>query len=126
MNAFILADSGGAVGALFGLVFFLIYLAILALFLFSAWKVWEKMGDPGWMGIVPILNTYRVFQRSRPDQAILFTILMFIPCVNFVMIFILWNDLGKLFGKSIVHGALFPLIAFGDAVYQGPPPPQLS
>lgn len=126
MTGILLADSSGALGALFGLVFLLIYLAVLGLFLYSAWKVWEKMGDPGWMGIVPFLNIYRVFQRSRPDQAVLFTILSVVPCVSFVMVVILWNDLGKLFNKSIVHGAIIPLLAFGDATYAGPPPPRLG
>jgi len=123
----ILADSGGGTaGALFFLVFTLIWLAVVGFFLYSNWKVWEKMGDPGWMGIVPILNVYRVFQRSRPEQAVLYTILSIVPCISIVMAFFYWSDLGKLFGKSFLHGLITPLIAFGDAVYVGPPPPRLS
>ena len=66
MNAVLLADSGGAIGALFGVVFFVVGIGFFALMLFSAWKVSEKMGDPGWMGIVPFLNYYRIFQRTKP------------------------------------------------------------
>jgi len=126
MTAFVLADSGGAIGALFSLVFFLIWLALVALFLYSNWKVWEKMGDPGWMGIIPILNVYRVFQRTRPEQAVLYTILSIVPCISIVMAFFYWSDLGKLFNKTFLHGLLTPLLAFGDATYVGPPPPHLG
>ena len=119
-------DAAGAAGAGIGLLFFLVYFAVLAVFVVSFWRISAKMGDPGWMGIVPILNIYRIFQRSRPDQAVLFTILSIVPCVSFVMIFFLASDLGKLFGKSFIHGFIHPLIGFGSAHYQGLPPPQLG
>jgi len=126
MTAFVLADSGGALGGAVFFLFFLIWLAVLAFFLYSNWKVWEKMGDPGWMGIVPILNVYRVFQRSRPESAVLYTILSILPCISIVMAVLYWIDLGKLFNKSPFHGFLTPLLAFGDATYVGPPPPRLG
>ena len=81
MNAVLLADSGGAVGALFGVVFFVVGLGFFALMLFSAWKVSEKMGDPGWMGIVPFLNYYRIFQRTKPEQAIRSTSGSYFCCI---------------------------------------------
>lgn len=126
MNAVLLAESGGVLGGLFFLVFFLIWLVVVGFFLYSNWKVWEKMGDPGWMGIIPILNVYRVFQRTRPEQAVLYTILSILPCISLVMAVLYWIDLGKLFNKSFIHGLITPLIAFGDAQYVGPPPPQLG
>lgn len=126
MTGFLLADSSGAVGALFALVFVLIWLAVVGFFLYSNWRVWEKMGDPGWMGIIPILNVYRVFQRSRPEQAVLYTILSIVPCLSIFAAIMYWIDLGKLFNKSPLHGFLTPLLAFGDATYVGPPPPRLG
>ncbi len=123
--------GGGAAGALFGGAFFIVWLAFLAVYLVSAWKIWEKMGDPGWMGIVPILNYYRIYQRTRSDQAVLWTIGSVICCIGaFVAMF----DLAKLFGKDIVWtlGLIFlpfiflPMLAFGSATYVGPPAPSLS
>ena len=131
MNAVLLADSGGAVGALFGVVFFVVGLGFFALMLFSAWKVSEKMGDPGWMGIVPFLNYYRIFQRTKPGQAILWTIGSYFCCIGAVIGMI---DLSKLFNKEVgfALGLIFlpfifyPLLAFGNATYVGPPPPRLG
>lgn len=123
------SSSGG--GAIVLVIALLAWLAFAAIYIVSAWKIWQKMGDAGWMGIVPLLNLYRVFQRTRPDQAIVFTIGSFF-C--FVFAFIGLADLAKLFGKDAMYaiGLIFlpfiflPMLAFGSAQYQGPPPPALS
>ena len=88
-------DSGtdAAAAAGFGLGLMLFWLLIIVIMGVSMWKLFVKMGDPGWMGIIPILNIYRIFQRSRPDQAILWTILTFVCGIGaFVAVF----DLAKL------------------------------
>lgn len=121
-------SAGGGIALV---VVLLASLAFVALYIVSAWKIWQKMGDAGWMGIVPILNYYRVFQRTRPDQAILLTIGSFF-C--FIIGFFAMADLAKLFGKDAIYalGLIFlpfvflPMLAFGGAQYQGPPPPSLS
>lgn len=123
--------ASGAAGAGIVFIMFLAYLAFLVVALVSAWKLFIKMGDPGWMGIVPLLNIYRIFQRSRPEQAILWTVLSFVCLIGSIVAAI---DIAKLFGKSIGYaiGIIFlpivflPMLAFGDAQYQGPPPPALS
>ena len=116
-------STGASAGIL--IFMFLIYIAILAAVLIGMWKVFQKMGDAGWVGIVPILNFYRVFQRSRPEQATILTIATFfcgIPALVGI-----W-DLGKMFGKSdaycigmIFLGFIFiPMLGFGKDQYQGP------
>ncbi|MFM7062867.1 MAG: hypothetical protein ACKO04_05155, partial [Actinomycetes bacterium] len=42
--------SGGAAGALLGLV---VGLAIVAVMLIAYWKLFVKMQEPGWHGIIP-------------------------------------------------------------------------
>lgn len=119
------SDSGGAGGL--G-VFLLVYLAIIVLIVASLWKISAKMGDPGWMGIIPIFNYYRIFARSRPEQAVLLTI---VTLFCFIAGIIGSLDLAKLFGKSAGFGigvvllpfVFLPMLAFGNATYQGPPPP---
>ena len=109
----------------------LLPLLVAAIELVSTWKIFVKMGDEGWMSIIPILNIYRIFQRSRPDQAILWTILAFVCGIGSI---VAMYDLAKLFGKEIVYaiGLIFlpivfaPMLAFGSASYQGPPAPQLG
>ena len=126
MFSALLQDDAGSAAAAGGAIFMiLIYLAIIAIMLASLWKIFVKMGDPGWMGIIPFLNVYRVFQRSRPNDASVLTIVS-IVC-GFVSLVACW-DLAKLFGKSGAYavGLIFlpfifmPMLAFGDSQYQGP------
>jgi len=123
-------DGTGAAGAGFFLGFTLLGLAVVAVQFYAFWRVFERMGEPGWAGIIPIYNYYCIYKRTRGDQAVLFTILSVVPCVNIVMAFILLMDLAKLFGKEPLTGilwaipcvgtVLFLMFAFGDDAYVGP------
>ena len=71
------------------------------------------------------MNTYFVCKvAGRPGW---WVILMFIPFVNFIIAIILCIDLAKSFGKGagfgigiVLLGFIFlPILAFGDAQYQG-------
>lgn len=114
-------------GASAGIVIFifLFVLAYTVILLASLWKIFQKMGDAGWVGIVPYLNYYRIFQRSRPEQATILTIATFFCGIPGLVA--IW-DLGKMFGKSdaycigmIFLGFIFlPMLAFGKDQYQGP------
>ena len=130
MLSALLQDNSGSVASegvalIFILISFLIGFAVFLVMLASLWKIFVKMGDPGWMGIIPFLNVYRVFQRSRPNDASVLTIVS-IVC-GFVSLVACW-DLAKLFGKSGAYavGLIFlpiifmPMLAFGDSQYQGP------
>src|SRR3954464_12706990 len=114
------AGAGGLVVALFGGVFFLVWLAVVVLVFASLWKLFEKAGKPGWAGIVPIYNAIVLLEIvGRP---LWWIVLLFIPCVNFVVGIMVCIDLAKSFGKSPGFGIglaflgfiFFPLLAFGD------------
>ena len=92
----------------------------------SMWKIFVKAGQPGWAAIIPIYNAYILTKIvGRPWWWLL---LMLIPFVNIVIAIILAIDLAKSFGKGggfavglILLGFVFyPILAFGDARYQGP------
>lgn len=130
-------STGSAAGAGIGLLLYFAFIVVtIAVYFVAAWKIWEKMGDPGWMGLVPFLNVYRVFQRTRPNEAVMYTIGSIIPCVNIVVGVIFILDIAKLFGKEIGYavGLIIPcvswvfwlMLAFGDARYVGPPAPELG
>ena len=102
--------------------FFLLVAFVIA----GVWKVFEKAGQPGWASIIPIYNVIVLLQIvGRPIWWIL---LCLIPIVNIVVIFIVYIDLAKSFGKDVgfgiglaLLGAIFyPILGFGDAEYQGP------
>jgi hypothetical protein len=107
--------------------FMFIYFAILIIILVSFWKIFEKAGKPGWAGIIPIYNI--VVLLDILGKPIWWIILLLIPFVNFFVFIYLAHLLSKAFGKDIVMTIIlvfvpfigYPMLAFGDATYQGPP-----
>ncbi len=120
------SGGGSAAGAIVGLLMLVVELAVFAVIIAGMWKLFVKAGQPGWAAIVPIYNTYVMTQIvGRP---ILWFILTFVPCVNFVAMILIMIDLAKSFGKSTGYaiGMVFlpfifiPMLGFGDAQYSGP------
>jgi Family of unknown function (DUF5684) len=121
------SQGGGLIGALFGGVFALVWLAVVVLVFVSFWKIFEKAGKPGWAGIVPIYNI--IVWLEIVGRPIWWIVLMLVPCVSLVVGIILCIDLAKAFGKDAGYGIglallpfiFFPMLAFGDARYVGAP-----
>jgi hypothetical protein len=118
------AVGGGL--AIFGGLFMLVWLAVVALMLAALWKTFAKAGEPGWAGIVPIYNLVVLMKIvGRPAW---WFILFFVPLVNIVVIFLVYMDLAKSFGKGtgFALGLLFlapifwMILGFGSARYLGP------
>lgn len=118
-------QTGSLIGALFG---GLIWLAFVVIILASLWKVFVKMGKPGWAGIVPIYNVIVILEEI--GKPVWWIILLFIPCVGFVFGIIILIAFAERFGKGPLFGIglallgfiFFPILAFGDAKYRGPAP----
>lgn len=115
-----------ATGAGAGGMIVFIQLALGILMLVSMWRIFTKAGQPGWASIVPIYNAYVLLKiAGKPGWWLL---LMFIPLVNIVIIILALVGLANNFGKGggYVAGMIFlpfifyPMLAFGDAQYQGP------
>lgn len=104
----------------------LIYVALLALLFASMWVVFTKAGKPGWAALVPIYNLIILLEIVGKPWWWLF--LMLIPLLNVVFAIWTYNLLSKSFGKSegftvgllLLSFIFFPILAFGDAKYQGP------
>lgn len=103
----------------------ILFIILFVLFIASFWRIFEKAGQPGWAAIIPIYNII-VWLRiiNKPWWWLL---LFIIPLVN--IIYSIWatNLLMKKFGKDELWtvGAIFlpfiiyPMLAWGDAQYQG-------
>jgi hypothetical protein len=114
---------GGVVG--------IIYLAVLIIVIASMWKVFAKAGQPGWAAIIPIYNFYILCKvGGKPGWWVL---LMLIPFVNIIIFLLLCIAIAEKFGKGAGFGVglfflgfiFFPILAFGDARYQGAGAPPL-
>ncbi len=93
----------------------------------SLWIVFTKAGQPGWACLIPIYNLYIMCKiAGKPGWWLL---LMLIPFVNFIIAIMLCIALAEKFGKGAGFGVglallgvvFFPILAFGDARYQGTP-----
>lgn len=104
----------------------LLYLGIIVIIFASYWKIFEKADKPGWAGIIPIYNF--IVMLEIVGRPLWWIVLVLIPVVNFFVLIILFIDLAKSFGKGVGFGLMlfflsiifFPILAFGDAKYQGP------
>jgi hypothetical protein len=112
-----------------GFVGWLFYMAIIVLMLVSMWKVFVKAGKPGWACLIPVYNTLVMLEIvGKPWWYLL---LMLIPVVNIVIWIMISLDMARVFGKGSGFGIglaflpmiFYPILAFGDAKYQGAPVP---
>ena len=121
-----MSDSASVALAGFSLVYSLIMLALCVLMIAAWWKIFVKAGKPGWGAIIPLYNTYCMFQISFGNGWLF--LLCLVPCVNIVMMIIMYVKLAQAFGKGggFAVGLIFlpviflPMLGFGDADYVGP------
>jgi hypothetical protein len=92
----------------------------------SIWKFFTKAGQPGWASLIPIYNLIKLLKIvGRP---LWWIVLFIIPLANIVAIIIVYIDLAQSFGKGTGFGigmllvpfVFLPMLAFGDAEYEGP------
>lgn len=88
------------------------------------WRIYKKMGYPGWYGIIPLYNSYILYKDLYGDGWLFW--LTLVPVYNIYVIFRANTDWAHNFGKSTafgvglcVLGPIFNLIlAFGGAEYE--------
>ena len=115
--------SGGAAAA-FGMVFFVVWLAIVALVIAGFWKVFVKAGEPGWAALVPIYNLVVLLKIA--GKPLWWLLLLLIPFVNFIALILVGMGVAQNFGKSSGFGIglgllapiFYPILGFSDAVYR--------
>lgn len=91
--------------------------------LVANWQIFRKLGRQGWEGIIPIYNTYVLFDELYGNGWKMF--LLLIPIYNIYLIFKLYIDLaagfhlGAGFGVGLVllSPIFLCILAFGSYVY---------
>lgn len=107
------------------MVYMVVLLIISIISLVGLWKIFVKAGKPGWGAIIPIYNMYCLFEMSFGTGWLF--LLCFVPCVNAVMMIIMWIKLAQAFGKGAGFGVgilffpfiFLPMLGFGDAQFVG-------
>ena len=121
-------DGGGAAAAVGGAVGFLVYLALIVAWLAGMWKAFAKAGKPGFAAIIPVYQ--QIIWLELAGKPIWWIILMvFVPCVNLVILIIVLIEVAKAYGKGAGFGIgllllpfiFWPILGFGDARYVGAP-----
>ena len=103
-------------------------LLLMALVLAGWWKIFAKAGEPGWKALIPVYNAY-VFLRIAGCPG-WWTILYFLPFVNFVIHGFHSHRLARCFGKGtgfavglfLLAPFFWPALGFGKAEYSRPEP----
>ncbi len=119
-----LTTSSSSTGSLaFATVLLALYVGLFVLLLVGYWKVFAKLGLPGWMGIIPFVNVYMLFKARGQHEPVVWLILSLIPCINIIAMWMLANDTAELFGKELgwkiflflIPGISHLVLAFGSA-----------
>lgn len=120
------SSAGAGIFAGIGLMFIIIYLAVIVITYAGMWKIFKKAGKPGWAAIIPFYNIYIMIEIvGKPTIWLLWCL---IPCVNFVFVVWLYNLMSKSFGKEegftvgmiLLPFIFWPILGFGNAIYLGP------
>lgn len=104
----------------------IISLAVTVLVLVAQWKLFVRAGKPGWACLIPFYNMYCLFDIAWGTGWLF--LLQFIPCVNFVVMIMLYIKLAKAFGQGTGFGIgliflnpiFIAILGFGSAEYIGP------
>jgi hypothetical protein len=102
-----------------------IWLALFGVMFVGLWKTFEKMGKPGWMGIVPVYNIIVTLEIVRQP---LWWLALFIPPVTPVGAVLVGIEVAKCFRKDTAFGVglgllgfvFYPILGFGSAQFVGP------
>lgn len=107
-------------------VYYIIVLAVAVVTLIGLWKMFTKAGKPGWACIIPFYSQYCQFEMAWGNGWLF--LLTLVPCVNIVVMIMLWIKMAKAFGQGtgfaiglIFLNPIFTMIlGFGSAEYIGP------
>lgn len=108
-------------------LFVIIGVLMFAYIIFLAvcnWKLNTKAGKPGWASLIPIYNTVVLLQIAELPEW--YVLLLLIPFVNIYIVFKLYIEIAKHFGKGVGFGILtvlfapicIPILALGKSQYR--------
>lgn len=129
------ADSLANTGLLaafagFFATYFIFIMAILIITIIATWKIFVKSGKPGWAALIPIYNTYVLFELvGMKGWYVFLAFIPFVGSITLAIMNIIANvKLAKCFGKSdgfavglvLLNVIFLPILAFDASSYEAP------
>ncbi|SDF01549.1 DUF5684 domain-containing protein [Halorientalis regularis] len=107
-----------------GIIEPLAVLAVTIVIFAGFWKTFEKAGEPGWAGIIPIYNLYVLNRIS--GNAWWWFLLFFVPVINFFALGKISINVAEKFNRGVLFGLglmflsfiFYPVLGFGGYQYQ--------
>ena len=94
---------------------FVFFLIIQILHGLGTWKLYEKAGRKSWEAFIPVYNSIVLMKIiNRPTW---WTLLLFIPVINLIMIPVVWVETIRSFGKNSTLDTWLTLFTFGFYIY---------
>ena len=123
-------DPGGLSG--FIILPLILYVILLIILLMGIWRMFEKGGIPGILGLIPIVNIF--FLAKLAGKPMWWALLFMIPFVNVVIAILILIGIAERFGRGIgtalglvfLTPIFFCILGYGSAEYSGPTEPQIG
>ena len=94
---------------------FIFFLIVQVLHFLGTWKLYVKAGRKAWEAAVPIYNAVILMKIiNRPWW---WTILLFVPVINVIMIPIVWVETIRSFGRNSTQDTILVLVTLGFYIF---------
>tara|TARA_B100000674_G_C37629453_1_gene818107 strand:- start:316 stop:762 length:447 start_codon:yes stop_codon:yes gene_type:complete len=123
-------DSGGFSG--FIILPLILYVILLVVLLIGIWRMFEKGGIPGILGLIPVVNLF--FLSKLAGKPMWWGLLYFIPFVNVIIAILILIGISERFGRGIgtalglvfLTPLFFCILGFGSAEYSASTEPRIE
>ena len=93
----------------------LLILAIQIIHGLGTWKLYTKAGRKSWEAFIPVYNSIVLMKIiNRPTW---WTVLLFIPIINLIMLPVVWVETLRSFGKNTTADTWLGIFTFGFYIY---------
>ena len=106
------------------IIIFSLILVTVVVWIIGQWKVFVKMGEPGWVSLIPIYSTIVVLRAI--DRPLWWILLLIIPIIDLIVIYVISINLAERFDKGIGFAVgmvllpfiFYPILGFGKAEFE--------
>jgi signal peptidase I len=94
---------------------FIFFLAVQVIHYLATWKLYQKAGRKPWEAAIPIYNAIVLMKIiNRPSY---WTVLLFIPVINLIIIPVVWVETIRSFGKNTTLDTVLVLVTLGLYIF---------